>query len=518
MGLTSRWILIVLILGWAIYAVTPISKSINLGLDLQGGMHIVLNVDTDKAIEGKIDNAVMQIRKDLDSEKMAYTFVRKQNILNIAVGIGENTDRDAVIKVIKESYPYLVETGIDTDAKTIVFSIDNMYDTKWRSDAVDQSIEVLRNRVDQFGVAEPLIQRQGAKNIVVQLPGLKDPEQALDLIGKTAVLSFHIVDNSVTGEEVDQRLKPVPYDCIALPYKITDPNTGQEISTATIVVKKEPVLTGSYLLDAEVIINPSNNMPEVSLKFDPTGAKIFEDITRNNLQKNLAIVLDGTIYSAPTIQTVITGGNASISGNFSFKDATNLAIVLKAGALPAPVTVAENRTVGASLGDDSIKSGVTASIIGFILIVLFIGIYYRGSGMVANLALVLNLLLILAVLAQFNATLTLPGIAGIMLTLGMAVDANVLIFERVREELRNNRTPYNAIEIGYSKALSAIVDSNITSLIASVVLFQFGTGPIKGFAITLSVGLIASMFTAIFVTRTIFMSILLKRNVKSLSI
>ena len=518
MGLTSRWILIVLILGWAIYAVTPISKSINLGLDLQGGMHIVLNVDTDKAIEGKIDNAVMQIRKDLDSEKMAYTFVRKQNILNIAVGIGENTDRDAVIKVIKDNYPYLVETGIDTDAKTIVFSIDNMYDTKWRSDAVDQSIEVLRNRVDQFGVAEPLIQRQGAKNIVVQLPGLKDPEQALDLIGKTAVLSFHIVDNSVTGEEVDQRLKPVPYDCIALPYKITDPNTGQEISTATMVVKKEPVLTGSYLLDAEVIINPSNNMPEVSLKFDPTGAKIFEDITRNNLQKNLAIVLDGTIYSAPTIQTVITGGNASISGNFSFKDATNLAIVLKAGALPAPVTVAENRTVGASLGDDSIKSGVTASIIGFILIVLFIGIYYRGSGMVANLALVLNLLLILAVLAQFNATLTLPGIAGIMLTLGMAVDANVLIFERVREELRNNRTPYNAIEIGYSKALSAIVDSNITSLIASVVLFQFGTGPIKGFAITLSVGLIVSMFTAIFVTRTIFMSILLKRNVKSLSI
>ena len=518
MGLTSRWILIVLILGWAIYAVTPISKSINLGLDLQGGMHIVLNVDTDKAIEGKIDNAVMQIRKDLDSEKMAYTFVRKQNILNIAVGIGENTDRDAVIKVIKDNYPYLVETGIDTDAKTIVFSIDNMYDTKWRSDAVDQSIEVLRNRVDQFGVAEPLIQRQGAKNIVVQLPGLKDPEQALDLIGKTAVLSFHIVDNSVTGEEVDQRLKPVPYDCIALPYKITDPNTGQEISTATMVVKKEPVLTGSYLLDAEVIIKPRNNMPEVSLKFDQTGAKIFEDITRNNLQKNLAIVLDGTIYSAPTIQTVITGGNASISGNFSFKDATNLAIVLKAGALPAPVTVAENRTVGASLGDDSIKSGVTASIIGFILIVLFIGIYYRGSGMVANLALVLNLLLILAVLAQFNATLTLPGIAGIMLTLGMAVDANVLIFERVREELRNNRTPYNAIEIGYSKALSAIVDSNITSLIASVVLFQFGTGPIKGFAITLSVGLIASMFTAIFVTRTIFMSILLKRNVKSLSI
>lgn len=518
MGLTSRWILIVLILGWAVYAVTPISKSINLGLDLQGGMHIILDVDTDKAIEGKIDNAVMQIRKDLDSEKLAYTFVRKQNMLNLAIGLGENTSRDMVIKMIKEKYPYLAETGIDTDAKTIVFSISNMYDTRWRSDAVDQSIEVLRNRVDQFGVAEPLIQRQGEKKIVVQLPGLEDPKQALDLIGKTAVLTFHIVDQSVTGEEVAQKIKTVPYDCISLPYKITDPATGKEIATTEVIVKKDPVLTGSYLLDAEVLVNPSDNMPYVSLKFDPTGAKIFEDITRNNLQKQLAIVLDGTVYSAPVIRSVISGGNASIEGGFTFKEATNLAIVLKAGSLPAPVTVAENRTVGASLGDDSIRSGITASIIGFILIVLFIGIYYRGSGMIANLALVVNLLLILAVLAQFNATLTLPGIAGIMLTLGMAVDANVLIFERVREELRTNRTPYNAIEIGYTKALSAIVDSNITSLIASVVLFQFGTGPIKGFAITLSVGLIASMFTAIFVTRTIFMTILLNRNVKSLSI
>ncbi len=519
MGLISRWVLIILVIGWAIFAITPLSEKINLGLDLQGGMHIVLDVDTDKAIEGKIDNAVSQLRKDLESDKIPYSYIRKENAFNLAIGFAEANNRKQILDIVKKNYPYLTETGIDANANTIIFSIENTYATRWRNDAVDQSVEVLRNRIDQFGVAEPLIQRQGEKRIVIQLPGLEDPEEALNLIGKTAVLTFHIVDNNVKGEEVAQRLKSVPFDDIILPYKVMDPVTGEEVSNnVQMVVKKEPVLTGSYLMDAEVIVNPANNMPEVSIKFDPTGAKLFEDITRNNLYKELAIVLDGTIYSAPRINSVISGGNASISGSFSFKEATNLAIVLKAGSLPAPVTIAENRTVGASLGDDSIRSGVTASIIGFVLIVLFIGIYYRGSGMVANLALVLNLLLILAVLAQLHATLTLPGIAGIMLTLGMAVDANVLIFERIREELRTNRTPYNAIEIGYSKALSAIIDSNLTSLIAAVVLFQFGTGPIKGFAITLSVGLIASMFTAIFVTRTIFTTILLKFNVKRLSI
>lgn len=519
MSLTFRWILIVLVLGWAIYAIIPLSEKINLGLDLQGGMHIVLSVDTDKAIEGKIDNAVTQIRKDLQSEQLEYTFVRKQNVFNVSVGLSDAADRQKVVDAVEKNYPYLTQVGLDDNHKTILFGIKRADETRWRQDAVDQSIEVLRNRIDEFGVAEPLIQKQGDNKIVVQLPGLENPDDALNLIGKTAVLTFHLVDDNVTSEEIKAGVKLRPYDAVELPYRMTDPVTGNVISNdVKMVVKSEPVLTGSYLMDAEVMVSPQDNRPYVAIKFDPTGAKIFEDITRNNLQKNLAIVLDGTIYSAPTIQTVISGGEASITGNFTFKEANNLAIVLKAGSLPAPVTVAENRTVGASLGDDSIKSGVTASIIGFILIVLFIGIYYRLSGVVANIALVLNLLLILAVLAQFKATLTLPGIAGIMLTLGMAVDANVLIFERVREELRRGRTISNAIDIGYSKALSAIIDSNLTSLIAAVVLFQFGTGPIKGFAITLSVGLIASMFTAIYVTRTIFMSFMYKRTIKKLSI
>ncbi len=469
-------------------------------------MHIVLEVDTDKAIEGKIDNAAAQIRKDLESEQLDYTFVRKQNVYNVAVGLSDAKDRQKVVDTIDKNYPYLTQVSLDDNEKSILFGMKNADENRWRQDAVDQSIEVLRNRIDEFGVAEPLIQKQGSNKIVVQLPGLEDPDEALNLIGKTAVLSFHLVDENVTAEAIKAGLQAQPIDVALLPYKMTDPVTGGTMpSTVMMAVKKEPVLTGSYLMDAEVMVSPQDNRPYVAIKFDPTGAKLFEEITKNNLQRNLAIVLDGTIYSAPTIQTVISGGEASISGSFTFKEANNLAIVLKAGSLPAPVTVAENRTVGASLGDDSIKSGVTASITGFILIVLFIGIYYRLSGINADIA-------------QFKATLTLPGIAGIMLTLGMAVDANVLIFERIREELRKGRTVINAIDIGYSKALSAIIDSNLTSLIAAVVLFQFGTGPIKGFAITLSIGLIASMFTAIFVTRTIFMSFMYKRTIKHLSI
>ncbi len=518
MNLTFRWILIILILGWAVYVITPLSEKINLGLDLQGGMHIVLAVETDKAIETKIDNVATQIRKDLSNEGLD-TVVKKENLFNVSINLSDMSNRQKVIDIVQKNYPYLSQTGLGNNDNIIVFGVKKADELKWAQDAVDQSIEVLRNRIDEFGVAEPLIQKQGDNKIVVQLPGLENPDDALNLIGKTAVLTFHLVDENVTSEEIKAGLKLRPYDSMELPYRVTDPVTGNVIeSDAKMVIKTEPVLSGSYIMDAEVMVSPQDNRPYVALKFDPTGAKIFEDITRNNLQKRLAIVLDGTIYSAPVIQSVISGGDASITGNFTFKDANNLAIVLKAGSLPAPVSVAENRTVGASLGDDSIRSGITASLIGFVLLVVFIAIYYRLSGMVANIALFINLLLILAVLAQFKATLTLPGIAGIILTLGIAVDANVLIFERVREELRQGRSVGNAIELGYSKALSAIIDANLTSLIASVVLFQFGTGPIKGFAITLSVGLIASMFTAIFVTRTIFMSFMHRRSIKHLSI
>lgn len=515
MGLTARWVIIALVLGWSIYVITPLSESIKLGLDLQGGMHILLNVDTDKAIEGKIDSAVLQVRKDLQAEKIQTTYVRKENKYNLAVGFDDNNVRQQIVKLMEKNYPYLEQTGLENNV--VRFGIKGQEETRWRQDAVEQSIEVLRNRIDAYGVEEPLIQKQGEKQVVVQLPGRDNITEAMELIGKTAVLSFHLVDSNVTDEDI--RTGKVPYDDIVLPYKdAKNMNEQSQDSGFKMALKREPLLTGGYISDASVTINNTDNMPAVLINFDPAGAKLFEQITRDNVGKSLAIVLDGTIYSAPRINEAIAGGGATITGNFTFNEAKNLEIVLKAGSLPAPVTVAENRTVGASLGDDSIRSGVKASIIGFALIVLFIGIYYRGSGMIANLALILNLVIILAVLAMFRATLTLPGIAGIMLTLGMAVDANVLIFERVREELRNGKTPATSIDIGYSKALSAIVDSNLTSLIAAVVLFQFGTGPIKGFAITLSVGLIASMFTAIFVTKTIFMSLMYKRTIKKLSI
>lgn len=516
MGLFARWVLIAVILGWSIFAIYPLDKSINLGLDLQGGMHVVLDVDTNKAIESKIDNAVRQISQELDGAGIETTYIKRDGINKLSIGLSSQEIRKKVLDILSKNYPYLEETGIGSGDFNLVMSIRASDEIRWKNDAVDQSVEVLRNRIDEFGVAEPLIQRQGEKQIVVQLPGIEDPEKALDLIGKTAVLSFHIVDNSVTPEDLESG--NIPFDSMVLAQK-EDPTHNHEPGFVhKVAVKKDTLLTGSNIADAEVVIAPSEPFPSVAIQFDTVGAKIFEEITASNINKQLAIVLDGTVYSAPVIRQIISGGKASITGSFTFDEANELKIVLKAGSLPAPVTVVENRTVGASLGEDSIKSGVTASIVGFAAIVMFIGIYYRLSGIIANIALLINLVLILAVLAQFGATLTLPGIAGIMLTLGMAVDANVLIFERVREELRNGRSPANALDIGYSKALSAIVDSNITTLIAAVVLFQFGTGPIKGFAITLSVGLLASMFTAIFVTRTIFMSFMNKRTIKQLSI
>ncbi len=515
MNLTFRWILIAVVIGWAVFAMTPLSSKIKLGLDLQGGMHVVLGVDTDKAVESKMDSLVSQVRRELSSNDFDIAYVQKDASNNLRVGMVNPINKDAILEVIQANY-FLEEVGIDGNEDVIVLAMPQQEVTATREYAVDQSIEVVRNRIDQFGVSEPLIQKQGDNSIIVQLPGITDPDRAIGLIGQTAQLTFHLLDNTVTQADLDNG--NIPFNSVIMNQKVVERNTGKVISTTPFVVNREPVLTGDYLIDAGVNISPQYNEPYVWIKFDPTGAKLFEEITGANVGRNLAIVLDENVYSAPVLRERIPGGEAQISGQFTMEEARDLAIVLRAGSLPAPVSILENRTVGPSLGLDSITSGVTASIIGLLAIMLFAGIYYRLSGMVANLALVLNIVLLLGVLAQFGATLTLPGIAGIILTIGLAVDANVLIFERVREELRNGRTPLNAIDIGYSKAFWTIVDANITSLIAAVVLFQFGTGPIKGFAITLSVGILASMFTAIFVTRTVFTTVMVKRNVKKLSI
>jgi preprotein translocase subunit SecD len=381
--------------------------------------------------------------------------------------------------------------------------------------AAKQAMETIRNRIDQFGVSEPDIRRQGKNRILVQLPGIKDPKRAIELIGRTALLEFKLVDED---HDVEEALKgQVPQEDEILYQVVADKTTGRTRKTP-FLIKKRTYLTGAYLTDARVQIDTQFSEPYVSIDFDKKGARLFERITEENVKKRLAIVLDDHIYSAPVIQEKIGGGRARITGNFTTEEAHDLAIVLRAGALPAPVEILEERTVGPSLGHDSIQKGLLSMLIGGILVVVFMGIYYQGAGIIANVALILNLVLIAAALAAFQATLTLPGIAGIILTIGMAVDANVIIFERIREEIRLGKTPRAAVDAGYARATMTILDANITTLIAALVLFQFGTGPIKGFAVTLSIGIVASLFTAIIVARLIFDYFILQRRVQHLSI
>ena len=380
-------------------------------------------------------------------------------------------------------------------------------------DAMERALEVIRNRVDQFGVAEPLIARQGDRWLVVELPGVKDPERAIELIGKTALLEFKLVNDGVRISEILDSEGKVDSSKIPAGYEVL-PGKRETL----FLVKEESEITGAALTNAKVEIGGQYNMPYVAIDFNKDGAKKFARITEINIERNLAIVLDGRVQSAPVIKSKIPDGHAIIEGNFTMEEAKNLAIVLRAGALPAPVNIIENRTVGPSLGRDSVRAGVVATGIGLICVMFFMVIYYRLSGLVVDLALILNLIILLGMMAYFRATLTLPGIAGIILIIGMSVDANVLIFERIREELRAGKTVRVAIDSGYQKAFRTILDSNLTTLIAAAFLFQFGTGPVKGFAVTLSLGILISMFTALVVTRMVFDMVLVGKKVEKLSI
>jgi len=381
------------------------------------------------------------------------------------------------------------------------------------SDAMERALEIIRNRVDQFGVAEPVIVRQGDRWIVVELPGVKDPERAVELIGKTALLEFRLVNDKVKIGDVLNSEGQVDSKKILPGYEVL-PGRGDTL----FLLKKEPEITGAALTNAHVKIGGDYNLPYVAVDFNKDGAKKFARITEVNIERNLAIVLDGRVQSAPVIKSKIPDGHAVIEGNFTMEEAKNLAIVLRAGALPAPVNIIENRTVGPTLGRDSVRTGLLAAAIGLICSICFMAIYYRLSGLVASLALVLNLIILLGTMAYLHATLTMPGIAGIILSVAMSVDANVLIFERVKEELRAGKTVRVAIDFGYQKAFGTILDSNVTTLIAAAFLFQFGTGPVKGFAVTLFWGIIISMFTAIVVTRMVFDTVLATRKVEKLSI
>lgn len=384
--------------------------------------------------------------------------------------------------------------------------IEKLEEGTSREDAVDRALEIIRNRVDQFGVSEPYITRQGEKWIVVQLPGLKNPQAAIDLIGKTALLEFKLVDDQGRlGEALEGEI-PEGYGIL------------EGKGDSKFLVKGETEITGAALTNAEVKIGGQLNQPYVAVTFNPEGAKKFARVTGENIERRLAIILDNRVQSAPVIRDRIPNGKAIIEGNFTMEDAASLAIVLRAGALPAPVKIIENRSVGPSLGKDSIQKGLKATLYGGLVVLLFMLLFYKASGLIADIALILDLLLLMGAMAYFHATLTLPGIAGIILTIGMAVDANVLIFTRIKEEIKSGKTVRVAIDSGYSKAFRTILDANLTTLIAAAFLFQFGTGPVKGFAVTLTFGIIISMFTAIVVTHTIYDIILTGKRVEKLSI
>ena len=512
-----RWkipLILIVVLGSAFLAL-PLEKKINLGLDLQGGMHLVLEVQTEKAVEAGLDRRGDDIKKTLEEDGIEVDRVRvDQKKKRISIALVAQSDM-ALAEDKMRSYPGLQKVETSDDGLEVVFELKKDESDFIQQNAVQQALETIRNRIDEFGVSEPSIQIQGDRRILVQLPGIKDADRAIKLIGKTARLEFKLVNEMVSPEQAEQG--GLPTDSQVLYERRVNRDT-QEVTKLPIVVKKRAALTGETLTNADVRYASNNNMPYVSIEFNSIGAQKFYDITSKNVKKRLAIVLDNNVYSAPVIQEAIAGGRAQITGSFTTNEARDLAIALRAGALPAPVTILENRTVGPSLGRDSIDAGVTSIVAGFIAVLVFIVIYYRLSGVVAVVALFLNLVLLLGALAYFGASLTLPGIAGILLTVGMAIDANVLVFERIREELKIGKTVRAAIEAGFEKAFRTIVDANVTTFIAAIVLFQFGTGPIKGFAITLCIGILASMFTAVFVSHTLFDSAQARKKLEKLSI
>ena len=492
-------------------------RQINLGLDLQGGMHLVLEVDTQKAIESTVERISQEIREQLRKERIRHVAIDRVEGTKISAQIKNDEGLDKFRTLLDNEFRDLRElSGGKVDGvTTIMLDIPDSDAEQIERLAVDQALETIRNRIDQFGVAEPDIRRQGKNRILIQLPGIKDAQRAKDLIGKTALLEFKLVDDT---QSLDDALKKGAPPGRQILYQIVEDPKTQRTTKTPFLLKKRTLLTGAYLTDARVQIDNQFNEPYVSINFDKKGARIFERITGENVNKRLAIVLDNNVYSAPVIQEKIAGGQARITGRFSTEEARDLAIVLRAGALPAPVNILEERTVGPSLGADSIRKGLLSMIIGGLLVVVFMVIYYKTAGLIADVALLLNILLIGAGLAALESTLTLPGIAGIILTIGMAVDANVIIFERIREEMALGRTPRAAVDAGYDRATLTILDANVTTLIAAVVLFQFGTGAVRGFAVTLSLGVIASMFTALILSRMIFDYILMNRRAKTLSI
>ena len=492
-------------------------KKINLGLDLQGGMHLVLEVNSEKAVEAAVERNFQEIRELAKKNQIQNVSVDRPGPLKIAVQVQGKENIDKFKSFLDKDLRDLRITNRreEPDQFAAVLDLPDKESDHIKKLAVDQALETIRNRVDQFGVSEPDIRRQGDNRILIQLPGIQDTQRAKELIGRTALLEFKLVDEAHDVNAAVQGNVPPGSEIL---YKIDEDRATKRTSRTPFLLKKGTLLTGASLTDARVQLDSQYGEPYVSIEFDRKGARAFERITGENVSKRLAIVLDGKVYSAPTIQEKIGGGKARITGRFTMEEARDLAIVLRAGALPAPVTVLEERTVGPSLGYDSIRQGMFAMAVGGALLLVFMALYYKLSGLLANFEVLLNIVLTAAGLAAFGATLTLPGIAGTILSVGMALDNNILIYERIREELRLGKTPRGAVDAGFDRATLTILDANVTTLIAAAVLYQFGTGPVRGFAVTLSLGVVASIFTAVVVSRLVFDYILNTQKVKTISI
>ena len=479
-------------------------KQVNLGLDLQGGAHLLYQLDEKEMVEDWLKTIRGDVRETLRTARIGYTDLA-QNVATrtVTVKVREPGDMDKAYEALKKlalpvgSDVFGGFSGYDLEiarqgSDGISLTVTDPGLSHRMSSAIQASIETIRRRVDAFGTTEPSIQREGRTRVLVQVPGVQDVERLKNLIGETGKLEFKLVDPAADVAQAVAANKAPPGNELVF---------SNENPPVPFVLKEQVLVSGANLVDAQPGFDSNNGEPVVTFRFDAAGAKRFGKVTQDNVGLPFAIVLDGKVISAPVIREPILGGTGQISGNFSVQEANDLSVLLRSGALPAKLSVIEERTVGASLGADSIASGKTAAYWGMALVVLFMFIAYGLFGLFANLALLINVALIFAVLSLMGATLTLPGIAGIVLVIGMAVDANVLINERIREEIRGGKSPFAAVDAGYTRALTTIIDSNVTTLIAVLVLFWLGSGPVRGFAVTLTVGIIASMFTAVTVTR-----------------
>ena len=475
---------------------------VNLGLDLQGGSYLMLKVDLEVAMHDRLTSMLDAVRSALQEKRIGY--------------LGLEIEGDSITFALRDAgqadLMNQIRRAVDTDLEAsvsdgqVVLKLSEAALLRYHKQIVDQSIEIVRKRIDESGTKEPLIQGSGEDRILLQLPGVSDPEQIKRLLGQTAKMTFHLVDETAT---MSGGLSAPP-GYMSLPDK-DDPQRH-------IVIRRQPSLSGETLTDAQATINPTNGQAAVHFRFDAMGSRRFADITKENVGQMFAIVLDGKVITAPVIREPITGGQGQIDGNFTSQSAGELALLLRAGALPAPLTVLEERVVGPGLGQDAVAAGKISGLIGFGLVIIWMWMQYGRFGIYANIALTLNVAMIFAALSQLGATLTLPGIAGIVLTIGMAVDANVLIYERIKEELRVGRTPLSAVDNGYGHAMASVIDSNLTTIIAGLVLFMMGAGPVKGFAVTLTLGIITSMFSAIMVTRLMILDYLRRKRPQTLFI